>query len=157
MIEFSDLMMRKTLGYLTKKNSNGHFIITWLLIVPYSTVSYANLRILPQAIYWDCKRLGPKNFPWGSSRSRTSQQLVLALFCTKSLLKNELFYRLALLYCKVVKHSHRTSSSTNRSTKRDSSSDVLKKMNSISDTTKILANEVRSMSKIFAENQKILI
>ena len=30
-------------------------------------------------------------------------------------------------------------------------------MNSISDATKILANEVKSMSKIFAENQKILI
>jgi len=57
----------------------------------------------------------------------------------------------------VVKHSHRTSGSTNRPTKRDSSSDVLKKMNSISDATKLLANEVRSMSKIFAENQKILI
>ncbi|MEX0763652.1 MAG: hypothetical protein WD033_00575 [Nitrosopumilaceae archaeon] len=57
----------------------------------------------------------------------------------------------------MAKHSHRTGSSTNRSTKRDSSSDVLKKMNSISDTTKLLANEVRSMSKIFAENQKILI
>ncbi len=42
-------------------------------------------------------------------------------------------------------------------TKRDSSSDVLKKMSSISDTTKVLANEVKSMSKIFAENQKILI
>lgn len=42
-------------------------------------------------------------------------------------------------------------------TKRDSSSDVLKKMSSISDTTKSLANEVKSMSKIFAENQKILI
>lgn len=41
--------------------------------------------------------------------------------------------------------------------KRDSSSDVLKKMSSISDTTKVLANEVKSMSKIFAENQKILI
>ena len=41
--------------------------------------------------------------------------------------------------------------------KRDSSSDVLKKMNSISDTKKVLANEVKSMSKIFAENQKILI
>ena len=57
----------------------------------------------------------------------------------------------------MVKRSHRTSGSTNRPTKRDSSSDVLKKMNSISDTTKLLANEVRSMSKIFAENQKILI
>ncbi|MEX0910962.1 MAG: chemotaxis protein [Nitrosopumilaceae archaeon] len=56
----------------------------------------------------------------------------------------------------MVKHSHRTSGSTNKP-KRDSSSDVLKKMNSISDTTKLLANEVRSMSKIFAENQKILI
>lgn len=41
--------------------------------------------------------------------------------------------------------------------KRDSSSDVLKKMSSISDSTKVLANEVKSMSKIFAENQKILI
>ncbi|MEX1996199.1 MAG: hypothetical protein WD884_02335 [Nitrosopumilaceae archaeon] len=56
----------------------------------------------------------------------------------------------------MAKHSHRTSGSTNKP-KRDSSSDVLKKMNSISDTTKLLANEVRSMSKIFAENQKILI
>lgn len=51
----------------------------------------------------------------------------------------------------MVKSSH-----TNK-TKKDSSSDVLKKMNSISDATKILANEVKSMSKIFAENQKILI
>ena len=42
-------------------------------------------------------------------------------------------------------------------TKRDSSSDVLKKMSSISDATKVLACEVKSMSKIFAENQKILI
>ncbi|MGI0089197.1 MAG: hypothetical protein ACREAF_02470 [Nitrosopumilaceae archaeon] len=42
-------------------------------------------------------------------------------------------------------------------TKKDSSSDLLKKMNSISDATKTLANEVKSMSKIFAENQKILI
>lgn len=42
-------------------------------------------------------------------------------------------------------------------TKRDSSSDVLKKMSSISDATKVLASEVKSMSKIFAENQKILI
>lgn len=48
-------------------------------------------------------------------------------------------------------------SSRDTKTKRDSSSDVLKKMSSISDTTKILANEVKSMSKIFAENQKILI
>ena len=42
-------------------------------------------------------------------------------------------------------------------TKRDSGSDVLKKMSSISDATKVLACEVKSMSKIFAENQKILI
>ena len=40
---------------------------------------------------------------------------------------------------------------------RDSTSDVLKKMSSISDATKILASEVKAMSKIFAENQKILI
>src|SRR5574338_112347 len=41
--------------------------------------------------------------------------------------------------------------------KRDSGSDVLKKMNSISDATKVLSNEIKTMSKIFAENQKILI
>ncbi len=40
---------------------------------------------------------------------------------------------------------------------RKKDSDVLKKMRSISDTTKALATEVKSMSKIFAENQKILI
>lgn len=40
---------------------------------------------------------------------------------------------------------------------KDSTSDVLKKMSSISDATKILASEVKAMSKIFAENQKILI
>ncbi len=56
----------------------------------------------------------------------------------------------------MAKHSSRTGGSTNKP-KKDLSSDVLKKMNSISDTTKLLANEVRSMSKIFAENQKILI
>src|SRR5574342_240439 len=41
--------------------------------------------------------------------------------------------------------------------KRDSGADVLKKMNSISDATKVLSNEIKTMSKIFAENQKILI
>ena len=40
---------------------------------------------------------------------------------------------------------------------KDSASDVLKKMSSISDATKVLASEVKAMSKIFAENQKILI
>ena len=40
---------------------------------------------------------------------------------------------------------------------KDSASDVLKKMSSISDATKALASEVKAMSKIFAENQKILI
>ena len=54
----------------------------------------------------------------------------------------------------MVKHSNRASGSGKT---RDVSSDVLKKMNSISDATKILANEVKSMSKIFADNQKILI
>jgi len=55
----------------------------------------------------------------------------------------------------VSKHSsHKGSSNAG---KKDSSSDVLKKMSSISDATKILAAEVKSMSKIFAENQKILI
>jgi uncharacterized phage infection (PIP) family protein YhgE len=40
---------------------------------------------------------------------------------------------------------------------KDSPQDVVKKMSSISDATKILASEVKTMSKIFAENQKILI
>ena len=40
---------------------------------------------------------------------------------------------------------------------KDSTSDVLKKMSSISDATKVLASEVKTMSKIFAENQKILV
>ncbi len=56
----------------------------------------------------------------------------------------------------MTKHSNRISGSASK-TKKDLSPDVLKKMSSISDTTKTLANEVKSMSKIFAENQKILI
>ncbi len=40
---------------------------------------------------------------------------------------------------------------------RDPTADVLKKMSSISDATKVLASEVKTMSKIFAENQKILV
>jgi len=40
---------------------------------------------------------------------------------------------------------------------KDSTRDVIKKMGSISDATKILASEVKTMSKIFVENQKILI
>ncbi|MGI0068720.1 MAG: hypothetical protein ACREAN_00530, partial [Nitrosopumilaceae archaeon] len=40
---------------------------------------------------------------------------------------------------------------------KDPTADVLKKMSSISDATKVLASEVKTMSKIFAENQKILV
>jgi len=40
---------------------------------------------------------------------------------------------------------------------KDSTLDILKKMSSISDATKALASEVKAMSKIFVENQKILI
>jgi chromosome segregation ATPase len=40
---------------------------------------------------------------------------------------------------------------------KDPTHDVIKKMSSISDATKILASEVKTMSKIFVENQKILI
>ena len=40
---------------------------------------------------------------------------------------------------------------------KDSTHDVVKKMSSISDATKTLATEVKTMSKIFVENQKILI
>ena len=55
----------------------------------------------------------------------------------------------------MTKHSSRKGSSNVG--KKDSSSDILKKMGSISDATKTLAMEVKSMSKIFVENQKILI
>ena len=44
-----------------------------------------------------------------------------------------------------------------KSSTKDSTPDVIKKITSISDATKTLASEVKSMSKIFAENQKILI
>lgn len=40
---------------------------------------------------------------------------------------------------------------------KDPIADALKKMTSISEATKVLASEVKTMSKIFAENQKILI
>ncbi len=40
---------------------------------------------------------------------------------------------------------------------KDPTQDILKKMTSISDATKTLASEVKTMSKIFVENQKILI
>jgi len=40
---------------------------------------------------------------------------------------------------------------------KESTHDVVKKMASISDATKILASEVKTMSKIFVENQKILV
>lgn len=46
--------------------------------------------------------------------------------------------------------------SAKRSTK-DHTTDVFKKMSTISEATKDLASEVKTMSKIFAENQKILI
>jgi uncharacterized phage infection (PIP) family protein YhgE len=44
-----------------------------------------------------------------------------------------------------------------RQKSKDSTRDVIKKMGSISDATKTLASEVKTMSKIFVENQKILI
>lgn len=47
--------------------------------------------------------------------------------------------------------------SEGRKAARDPTADALRKMNSISDATKVLASEVKTMSKIFAENQKILI
>lgn len=53
----------------------------------------------------------------------------------------------------MVKSKHTTS----KSKPKDPTTDVLKKMTSISDVTKILASEVKTMSKIFTENQKILI
>jgi chromosome segregation ATPase len=51
----------------------------------------------------------------------------------------------------------KTSHSSLAKTRSDSNADVLKKMSSIAEATKVLSNEVRSMSKIFTENQKILI
>jgi chromosome segregation ATPase len=44
-----------------------------------------------------------------------------------------------------------------KSRAKDPTHDVVKKMSSISDATKTLATEVKTMSKIFVENQKILI
>jgi chromosome segregation ATPase len=54
-----------------------------------------------------------------------------------------------------VKHVKRLESAKRHG--KDPTADVLKKMSSISDATKILASEVKTMSKIFAENQKILV
>ncbi len=48
-------------------------------------------------------------------------------------------------------------SDAGRKPSKDPTADVLKKMSSISDATKALASEVKTMSKIFAENQKILV
>lgn len=44
-----------------------------------------------------------------------------------------------------------------RKAARDPVADSLKKVSAISDATKVLASEVKTMSKIFAENQKILV
>jgi len=44
-----------------------------------------------------------------------------------------------------------------KQTSKDSAPDIVKKMASISDATKTLAAELKTMSKIFTENQKILI
>lgn len=46
---------------------------------------------------------------------------------------------------------------SSRGSTKDHTADVLKKMSSISEATKVLASEVKTMSKIFTENQKILI
>ncbi|MGB6462897.1 MAG: chemotaxis protein [Nitrosotalea sp.] len=54
-----------------------------------------------------------------------------------------------------MKQTKRTES--NKGSAKDHTADVLKKMSSISEATKVLASEVKTMSKIFAENQKILI
>lgn len=45
----------------------------------------------------------------------------------------------------------------NKKTSKDPVADALKKMSMISEATKVLASEVKTMSKIFTENQKILI
>ena len=54
-----------------------------------------------------------------------------------------------------MKQTKRTES--NKGSTKDHTADVLKKMSSISEATKVLASEVKTMSKIFTENQKILI
>ena len=41
--------------------------------------------------------------------------------------------------------------------KEPTSSSVLKKISTVTDSTKILSKEIKSMTKIFAENQKILV
>ncbi|HJU13785.1 MAG TPA: chemotaxis protein [Candidatus Nitrosotalea sp.] len=50
-----------------------------------------------------------------------------------------------------------TKTRESRRTPKDPLSDALKKMGSISEATQVLASEVKTMSKIFMENQKILI
>ena len=50
-----------------------------------------------------------------------------------------------------------TKSQESKRSSKDPIADALKKMSSISDATKVLASEVKTMSKIFTENQKILI
>ncbi|HJT10878.1 MAG TPA: chemotaxis protein [Candidatus Nitrosotalea sp.] len=50
-----------------------------------------------------------------------------------------------------------TKSQESKRSSKDPVADALKKMSSISEATKVLASEVKTMSKIFTENQKILI
>jgi len=50
-----------------------------------------------------------------------------------------------------------TKSQESKRSSKDPIADALKKMSSISEATKVLASEVKTMSKIFTENQKILI
>lgn len=50
-----------------------------------------------------------------------------------------------------------TKTQESKRSSKDPVADALKKMNAISEATKVLASEVKTMSKIFAENQKILI
>jgi len=54
-----------------------------------------------------------------------------------------------------VKQAKKTEN--NKGSAKAPTTDVLKKMSSISEATKVLASEVKTMSKIFTENQKILI
>ncbi|HKU33285.1 MAG TPA: chemotaxis protein [Candidatus Nitrosotalea sp.] len=50
-----------------------------------------------------------------------------------------------------------TKTQESKRSSKDPVADALKKMNAISEATKVLASEVKTMSKIFAENQKILV
>ena len=58
---------------------------------------------------------------------------------------------------KVAKKSVSKKTATKKATKEPTSAALLKKVASVSDSTKVLSKEIKSMTKIFGENQKVLV